>query len=92
MENEAARVGTGVSLINCSFLIMLKTNALSMLKFIIKLKFEVLNRAQLSFTTVVLKLNQGTPENGRSRCGEHRDEAIHFLFCFFFGEAKKKNK
>ena len=51
MENEAARVGTGVSLINCSFLIMLKTNALSMLKFIIKLKFEVSNGAQLSFTT-----------------------------------------
>jgi hypothetical protein len=47
------------------------------------------------FTTVVQKLNQGTPENGRSRCEEQSDEAIRRLagneaICFFFGEAKKK--
>ncbi len=62
-----------------------------MLKIISKLKHKALNCGQMPFTTVVLKLNQGTPENGRSRCEEQQDEAIRRLFCFFFGEAKKKN-
>jgi hypothetical protein len=61
------------------------------MKIISKLKHKALNRAQMPFTTVVLKLHQGTPENGRSRCEAQSNEAIRRLFCFFFGEAKKKN-
>jgi hypothetical protein len=45
----------------------------------------------MPFTTVVPKLNQGTMENGRNRCEAQSNEAIRRLFCFFFGEAKKKN-
>ena len=69
---------------------LIRTVSLLVLNLINKLVYKALNRAQMSFTTVVPKLNQGTPENGRSRCGEQRDEAIRRLFCFFFGEATKE--
>ena len=74
------------------------------MKTIRKYNYKALNSAQMSFTTAPpvagLKLNQGTPENarlndavgqGRSRCGEQRDEAIRRLR-LFLSFAKQKRK
>ena len=70
-----------------------------------KLKYKGMNTAQMPFTTAPpgagQKLNQGTPENahlndavgqGRSRCGEQRDEAIRRLRLFLsLAKQRKKN-